>query len=126
MSHAEREFDKLGVGDQASLSRRYGEGDIRLWNALADAGTFTATVPEPLIAALFSNLLGEHLPGNGTNYLKQRMVFHDHARADEVLTAAVTVIRLRPEKALVNLKTVCHGRGGRLICEGEALVLFDR
>jgi acyl-CoA thioesterase FadM len=74
---------------------------------------------------LFSYLLGEELPGHGTNYLKQTMQFEDQARIDELLTARVIVNRLRPEKALVNLETICTGEGGRLICRGEALVLFQ-
>jgi hypothetical protein len=32
---------------------------------------------------------------------------------------------LRRDKALVNLTTRCTGRDGRLICTGEALVLFQ-
>jgi hypothetical protein len=33
------------------------------------------------------------------------------------------VIRLRPEKELVNLRTACTDATGALICDGEALVL---
>jgi len=30
---------------------------------------------------------------------------------------------VRPEKKLVNLRVVCDGAAGAMICEGEALVL---
>lgn len=82
-------------------------------------------VPEPLIAGLFSCLLGEQLPGHGTNYLKQHMHFESNARIDETLTATVSVSRLRGDKSLVYLDTRCTGEDGRLICGGDALVLFQ-
>jgi 3-hydroxybutyryl-CoA dehydratase len=80
-------------------------------------------VPEPLIGALFSYLLGVQLPGFGTNYLKQEMRFLAPAAPGSALTARVEVTRLRPEKHLVDLATTCRDGDGRLICEGRALVL---
>ena len=120
-----RQFDQLNLGERATLTRCYAEVDISEWGRLAATHEPAFGVPEPLIAAMFSNLLGEELPGHGTNYLKQSMVFHGQAQPDETLTAEATVVRLRPEKALVNLETVCRSDDGRLICEGEALVLFN-
>ncbi|MCQ4320110.1 hypothetical protein NA637_07850 [Pseudomonas stutzeri] len=35
------------------------------------------------------------------------------------------VLDKRRDKALVNLTTACTGRDGRLICDGEALTLFQ-
>lgn len=114
----------LRLGDRASLERRYTQADIASWAALADYPGLPATLPEPLIPALFSCLLGEELPGHGTNYLKQSLQFLAPAQADELLTASVEISRLRADKALVNLRTRCTGAEGRLICHGEALVLF--
>ena len=45
------------------------------------------------------------------------------ADPDEALTATVSIIRLRADKELVNLATRIHAADGRLICDGEALVL---
>lgn len=118
-------FSKLTVGDRAETTRRYNAEDLREWCRLSENEEDWSTLPEPLIAALFSCLLGEKLPGHGTNYLKQSMRFHDLGRPDEALTASVEVTRLRPEKALVNLDTRCVGEDGRLICDGQALVLFQ-
>ena len=82
-----------------------------------------AIVPGSLLGGLFSYLLGTRLPGRGTNYLKQRLVFPAPAYPDEELTAEVEIVRLRPEKELVNLRTVCTNPAGEVVCEGEALVL---
>jgi acyl dehydratase len=79
-------------------------------------------VPEPLIAALFSYLLGVVLPGPGTNYLKQELAFLAPARPGDELTARVQITRLRPDKHLVDLWATCTARDGTLICEGRALV----
>ncbi|MCC5856675.1 MAG: hypothetical protein JJT90_00825 [Ectothiorhodospiraceae bacterium] len=119
-------FARLNTGDSASISRRYSHRELQTWARIARAPESGDQVPEPLIAALFSYLLGEKLPGHGTNYLKQHMRFPDHGRVDEKLTATVTITRLRPDKALVNLASRCTGEDGRIICDGESLVLFKR
>lgn len=126
MSTQLTEFRRLCKGDSASISRRYSREDLLAWARIAQAPATDDRVPEPLIAALFSYLLGEELPGHGTNYLKQQMRFTDHGRVGETLTATVTVTRLRPDKALVNLASHCIGEDGRTICDGESLVLFKR
>ncbi|WP_237057369.1 hypothetical protein [Microbulbifer sediminum] len=118
-------FHALSVDESVSVTRRFDQQALGEWCRLADVEGNWPAVPEPLIAGLFSYLLGEELPGHGTNYLKQHMRFHAPARAGEDLTATVTVTRLRPDKALVNLETRCTGEGGRLICDGDALVLFQ-
>ncbi len=120
------EFQRLRTGDSASISRRYSNEELAAWARISHAPAPEGRVPEPLIAALFSYLLGEELPGHGTNYLKQEMRFTDHGRVDEELTATVTITRLRPDKALVNLVSRCTGEDGRIICDGESLVLFKR
>jgi acyl dehydratase len=79
-------------------------------------------VPEPLIGALFSYLLGVKLPGLGTNYLKQETRFPASARIGETLTAKVEITRLRPDKQLVDLATTCNGDDGNLVASGRALV----
>ena len=116
--------DVLNEGQSASLERRFSSEDIYDWNQLCQLDGGWQGVPEPLIAGLFSCLLGKDLPGNGTIYLEQDMTFHNTANADENLRATVTVSRLRRNRTLVNLITQCTGRDNRLICDGEALVLF--
>lgn len=119
-------FQRLSLGDSAALERRFSAADVRAWMDLAGGPAPGYAIPEPLIAGLFSCLLGEQLPGHGTNYLKQHLEVHAAAQVDEPLTARVTITRLRPDKALVNLDTECRGEADRLICSGEALVLFRR
>jgi acyl dehydratase len=82
-------------------------------------------IPGGLLGGLFSYLLGTVVPGRGTNYLKQRLHFSSPAYIDQSLTASVEIIRIRPDKQLVNLSTVCTDAVDNVVCCGEALVLVS-
>lgn len=125
MSSSTPRFDALSLGQQALVSRSFSAQDIQEWSRMAGLDAPWPQVPEPLIAGLFSFLLGEELPGHGTNYLKQHLHFEADARIGETLTATVSISRLRGDKSLVYLDTRCTGENGRLICSGDALVLFQ-
>lgn len=118
-------FNNLSEDQFASVERQFTASELTQWSELAGLDKSPETVPEPLVAGLFSFLLGMELPGKGTNYLKQSLTFEEQAQTNELLTATVKVSRLRPDKALVNLTTVCTGTNGRIICQGEALVLYQ-
>jgi 3-hydroxybutyryl-CoA dehydratase len=107
----------------AETRRAFDAAELHAYAHLTGDARAATRVPEPMIGALFSFLLGTRLPGRGTNYLRQRLSFHAAALPGEELCARVEVTRVRSEQALVNLATSCHGLGGRLIASGEALVL---
>lgn len=112
----------MKVGDSVQVSRTYSSVDLRDYSALSGHKVSGDMVPEPLIGALFSYLLGVKLPGLGTNYLKQETRFETQAKAGEILNAKVEITRLRPDKHLVDLATTCHCTDGTLIADGRALV----
>ena len=111
----------MEVGQSASVARTYSAEDLAAFASLSGIEPVDH-VPEPLIAALFSYLLGVDLPGSGTNYLKQELAFRAPAPADTELTARVEITRLRPDKHLVDLWASCTAPDGTVICEGRALV----
>lgn len=111
------------IGQHASVARVFSATDLADYAALTGDRPDGDVVAGPLLGGMFSFLLGTQLPGRGTNYLKQRIEFLAPAHLGEQLTASVEITRLRPDKALVNLRTVCTGADGREICRGEALVL---
>ncbi len=115
----------IEVGQRASVTRRFAVADLDAYVALGGAVDSADRVPEPLIGALFSYLLGVELPGSGTMYLKQHTHYEAPAYLTSSLTATVTVTALRPDKHLVDLATECRDDGGRQICHGRALVRFD-
>lgn len=111
----------MRLGQSADLRRRFTAADLAEFAALS-GGAPASHVPEPLIAALFSQLLGMHLPGPGTHYLKQELTFHAPAPVNAELAARVEITRLRSDSQLVDLWASCSDPAGRLICEGRALV----
>ena len=112
----------LAIGQKAVTTRAFSADDVAGYVALGGHAVTDGSVPEPLVNALFSRLLGVELPGQGTNYLKQESEYFETARVGEALTASVEITRLRPDKDLVDLRTRCVGEGGKLISAGRALV----
>jgi len=109
-------------GDHADVTRTFAEEDVTEYEQLSGHVVHNKNVPEPLIGALFSYLLGVKLPGVGTMYLKQETHFRHSVLLGEALTAKVEITRLRPEKQLADLSTTCHDSAGRIIASGRALV----
>lgn len=110
------------VGRRAEVRGRFEASSLAAYGRLA-GDTVPGHVPEPLVLGLVSRLLGVDLPGPGTNYLRQRTDFHRPVAPDEELVAAVEVVRVRPDKRLVDLRTTCDDADGVRVCTGEALVL---
>jgi acyl dehydratase len=129
----------LTVGQRATTRRTFTAADLAEYaNLTGDhnplyvkpkyaqkMGLDGAIIPGGLLGGLFSYLLGTELPGSGTNYLKQRLCFPAPAYVDREITASVEIIRIRPEKQLVNLSTVCTDAADTVFCQGEALVLIS-
>ncbi|KAA9007885.1 hotdog family protein [Histidinibacterium aquaticum] len=113
----------MEIGERAELERSFTQGDLEAYAALG-GGPSDGAVPEPLIGALFSYLLGVKLPGPGTNYLKQEIAFHRPAPLDTPLTASVEVTRIREEKAIVDLWSKACLPDGTVVAEGRSLVKF--
>ena len=112
----------MNLGDAAEWTRSFNATDLRELDELSQHVAADGEVPEPLIGALFSFLLGTRLPGEGANYLKQETRFHRAALVGDALTARVEITRIRPDKHLVDLSTTCRDSSGELVASGRALV----
>jgi len=112
----------MKIGDSAEVTRTFSQKDLEEYSALSGHDVTSAHIPEPLIGALFSYLLGVKLPGLGTNYLKQETRFQTGAGVGDMLRARVEVTRLRPDKQLVDLATTCRSADGKTVACGRALV----
>lgn len=127
----------LKLGQRASKQRSFSAADIDEYISISrdldplitsaafarEAGLDERLLPAGLLGGMISDLLGTELPGRGTNWLKQHFRFLAPAYPGEQIVASAEIIRLRPEKDLVNLRTSCSSVNGKLICDGEALVL---
>jgi acyl dehydratase len=76
-------------------------------------------------ASLVSAVLGTKLPGPGTIYLSQTIKFIAPVYPGDSVTATVKVVKVREDKKIVTLETVCENQNGDLILSGEALVLVE-
>lgn len=112
----------MKVGESTEVTRTFSTQDLKDYAGLSRHEVPDGRIPEPLIGALFSYLLGVKLPGLGTNYLKQETRFQSAAVTGEALTARVEITRLRPDKQLVDLATTCRRADGRIVASGRALV----
>ncbi len=132
-----RTLKHLRIGQTATVKRIFTPFDIAEYAALtgdanplymdADfarkAGFENRIVPGPLLSGMFSHLLGMRLPGMGTNWLKQDLHFPAPAFPGDEITAAVEIVRLRPDKNLVNLRDACTNSAGEPVCQAHSLVL---
>lgn len=127
----------LRPGMSASATRSFSRADLDEYGDLVgdrnpihrddaaarSAGFAQRVVPAPLLAGMFSDLLGTKLPGRGTGWMKQKLRFRAPAYPGEPLTARLEITRLRAEKELVNLRSTISAGDERCVCDGEALVL---
>lgn len=124
-------------GQRAKATRRFEAGELDEYADLCGdanplvvetaaarrAGLPGRIVPGPLLAGMFSDLLGTKLPGRGTGWMKQSLRFLKPAHPGQALQATVEVVRVRPLEQLVNLRSTVRDVTGALLVDGEALVL---
>lgn len=113
----------MRLGDFVGMRRSFTRADLDELGDLSGAAPGD-TVPEPLLAALISYLLGVRLPGPGTNYLKQELCFPNAAPLDTELVARVEVTRLREDKRIADLWASVTLDDGTVVAEGRSLVKY--
>lgn len=78
-----------------------------------------------LSASLISTCIGTQLPGNGAIYLRQSFKFVAPVYPGDTVTARVTITKVRDDKPIVTLETICVNQNEELVVKGEAVVLVD-
>lgn len=76
-----------------------------------------------LVNSLFSNILGNEMPGVGTIYCKQDSKFLKPVYIGDTVTAEVTISHIDAEKNRVYLDTKAYNQHGDLVIAGTAMVL---
>lgn len=127
----------LRPGQRAAATRRFLPHDLDEYAELCDdmnpliiddaaawrAGLPGRLVPGPLLSGMFSDLLGTRLPGRGTGWMKQSLRFVRPVHPGQLLQAAVEIVRVRPDKQLVDLRSTVRDGDGALVVDGVSLVL---
>ena len=126
----------LTVGDKASLKKTFTEDEVRQYAELSTdknplhldkefgaASIFGQRIVHGmLVASLFSGLMGMELPGKGSIYLGQTLAFKAPVGIGEEVTASVEIIKIREDKPIVTVQTLCVNAEGVVVIEGEAVV----
>ena len=129
---------RFKVGDAATRTKTITDEDIRAFAELSGdrnpvhlddeyaSGTrFGRRIAHGMLAAsLVSATLANELPGRGSVYLSQTLRFVAPVFPGDTVTARVEVTKVREDKPIVTLETVCTNQRGEKLIEGEAVVLL--
>lgn len=127
---------KLKIGDKAILSKAFVEKEVELFAEISTddnpihldqkyaVGTVFGQriVHGLLVSSLFSGLIGGKLPGHGAVYLGQSLSFKAPVYINEDVEVSVEVIKVREDKPIITLRTLCVKSDGTVAIEGEAVV----
>jgi 3-hydroxybutyryl-CoA dehydratase len=95
---------------------------VHLDEDFARTTRFNGRIAHGMLSASFvSTVIASRLPGPGTIYLSQNLVFKAPVRIGDTVEARVTVLDIIREKGRVKLKTVCTV-GDTVVIDGDALV----
>ena len=129
----------LQVGDTAALTKTITDEDIRTFAALtgdhnpihlddeyAATTRFGRRIAHGMLSAsLISAVLANELPGRGSVYLSQSLKFLAPVYPGDTVTARVTITKIREDKPIVTLETVCCNQRDEQLLIGEAVVLVS-
>lgn len=124
------------VGDKVSVIKTFTQEDVQRFSELsldanpihlepayAEGTVFGRRIVHGmLVASLFSGLLGNELPGEGSIYLGQTLRFTAPVYPGDAITASVEVTHIREDKPIVTLSTICTNSEGTVVIEGEAVI----
>lgn len=130
-------FDELRLGSRASFETVVSEETVQDFirlsgdanplhtdEAYAAQTQFGGRIAHGMIAgALFSRLVGVHLPGKYSLYLSQTLTFHEPMAIGSTVRITGKVTHIQPAFRVVTIATEAHDAlSGKLLVSGTALV----
>ncbi len=133
-----KKYKDIQVGDEAIYTRTITEKDIELFGKVsgdrnpihfnedfAKKTIFKGRIAHGLLTASFiSTALAEKLPGPGSIYLKQTLIFKKPVRIGDTITVILKVIEKNDEKKRITLKTTCINQKNEVVLDGEAVTMI--
>jgi len=130
-------IDKIKLGDSAFFEKTISETDVYLFAGISgdlNPAHINQVVSEKtmfkgriahgmLVSSLISACLGMQLPGPGSIYMSQQLRFLSPVYIGDTVKATVEVIEINMEKNRVKLRTFCENQDGKIVVDGEALVM---
>ena len=129
----------LVVGQSASFSKTISESDVYGFAGLvgdfnsahlnkveAEKSIFGDRIAHGmLVGSLISTVLGMKLPGSGTIYLEQNLIFKKPVYFGDTATATVSVEEIiNSSKGIYKMKTVITNQNDDVVVDGYAIVMF--
>ena len=128
----------LQIGDQFSASKKITDEVVRAFAELsgdynpihldeefAATTRFKRRIAHGMISgALISAVLGYEFKERKVVYLSQTLKFVAPVFLDDTITAVGTVAKIREDKQIVTLETVCANQHGETVVKGEAMVMI--
>lgn len=128
----------LQIGEKFSTSKQITDEVVRAFAELsgdfnpihideefAKTTRFGKRIAHGMISgALLSAVLGYEFRERKIVYLSQTMRFVAPTFVDDTITATATVVKIREDKPVVTLRTVCTNQNGETTVEGEAVVMI--
>jgi acyl dehydratase len=126
---------ELHVGQQAFIKKSFSFSEVEAYanlsedrnpihldeRAAAESVFGRRVVHGMLVSSLFSALLGQHLPGEGTIFLGLDIQFKGPVFIGEEVTAFVEILAIREDKPIVTLRTWCENAKGETVVDGQAV-----
>jgi 3-hydroxybutyryl-CoA dehydratase len=127
------------IGDSRTLVKTITEADVRLFaeisgdhNPIHLDPTYAAQtrfgqriVHGALLAAFISNIIGNEIPGHGSIYLSSSLKFRTPTFFNDTVTTTATIMAIRSDKPIYTLECICTNQHKEVLCQGEAVVLYE-
>ena len=139
MSHQDvtDRFSALAIGQSAQMTRTVSDSDVVLLAAItgdcnpvhldeqhAATSRFGGRIAHGILTAGFvSATMAMQLPGPGAVYLSQSLRFVRPVRIGDAITARVEIVEVMIDARQVRLLTVCRNQAGKVVLDGEAVIL---
>jgi enoyl-CoA hydratase len=76
-----------------------------------------------LIGSLISTILGTKLPGQGSIYISQSLIFKSPVFVGDTVELIVEITNIRDDKPIISVMTSCKTEDGTIAVAGEATLL---
>lgn len=132
-----KSISEIKIGDFAEHSKTVSEADVYLFAGVtgdfnpahlnaqeAARGMFKERIAHGMLSAGFiSAVLGMQLPGPGAIYLSQNLKFVAPVKFGDTITARAEVVDRNVDRNRITLKTTCTNQEGKLVIDGEAVIM---
>ena len=130
----------IRIGDKAFIEKKFETEDVVLFSKLsgdnnpihlnesiaADSIFKGRIVHGFLYSSLISAVIAEKLPGPGSIYLSQDLIFKAPVYHGDLIRAEVEVVDIKPEKKLIFLSTKCYKNDCTIVIDGKAVIMNDK